>query len=193
MAANAAIFISAEKLANSIGATGGLFTILSNTFQLNVSSSANVANGQQYRISVAGINPPLLYGSESIQFPTTLQVAIGSNTNAADPVVCQTTLPVNALNGTWAAEFLVTCRLNAAGQGANGNTQWSVVCLGEQPQNSPFFNPSSIIINNGTANGISNVGVLSAANLVCLTVLGAANTGSNANSLVELCTISQVQ
>jgi hypothetical protein len=182
--------IKNEVLANSTGATGGLLTAV-----LTTGNIANTqANGSTYNIVVGGITPAIQFGSESNYPATIVAVAIGANGNAADPIIVQANIPPNPQTGAWTADFLVTLRGNGAGAGANANQVWSGISL------NPLIPPitGAIIIpavaSSPATNGNVNVAMSSSivANSVNISVLVAASTGQNANSLVESAIVFQM-
>jgi len=195
MALLTTVTISSEVLANSLGATGNALTIVSNTAQVNLSAAgANTQNGNVFRVSIAGITPPVVLGSGSNYPSVVLAIAIGANGNAQDQIVVQGVVPPGP-SGVWSADAILTCRKNATfSGGANANTQW-VGVLTNISSPAPFFGPAEVLLSAPTANGALNValgnGAAYTSNLANITVLAAVNTGANANTLIESLIINQ--
>lgn len=196
MALLTTVTISSEVLANSLGATGNVLSIVSNTAQVNLAAAAaNTQNGNVFRVSVAGVTPSLVFGSESNLPSVILAIAIGANGNAQDQIVCQGIIPASPA-GAWSADAILTCRKNATfGGTANANTLWTAV-LTNISSPAPFFGPAEVVLSGPTTNGAINVQLSNGAtaytsNLANITVLAAVNTGQNANTLVESLIINQ--
>jgi len=197
MALLTTVTLSSEQLANSLGVTGNALTVISNTAQVNLGAAgANTQNGNVFRISVAGITPPIQYGSESIIPPVTLAILVGANGNLADQVVGTVTLPSVGTTGAWSADAILTCRKNTTfSGGTNANSQW--VCVINNITNPiPYTQQAEVVISGPTTNGAINVSTQTAAgaytsNLANISVAVGLNTSQNGNTFVESLIINQ--
>ena len=189
--------LASEQLANSLGATGNALTVVATAGAINLAAAAaNTQNGNVFRISVAGITPPIQFGSESIYPPVVLSVLVGANGNIADQVVGTVTLPSVGTTGAWSADAILTCRKNATfSGGTNANTQW--VCVINNITNPiPYTQQSEVVLSGPSSNGAVNVSLQTAAgaytsNLANISVAVGLNTSQNGNTFVESCIINQ--
>jgi hypothetical protein len=197
MALLTTLTLASETLANSLGATANALTVVATAGQINLAAAAaNTQNGNVFRISVAGIVPPINFGSESVFPPVVLSVLVGANGNIADQVVGTVSLPTYATNGVWSADAVLTCRKNSTfSGGTNANSQW--VCVINNITNPiPYTQTPEIAISGVASNGAVNVSLQTAAgaytsNLANISVAVGLNTSQNGNAFVESCIINQ--
>lgn len=182
-------------LTSEVACVNSVQTIVSNTAWINLASAAaNVQNGNTFRVSIAGVTPAYSNGSTQFAPGTVVQIAVGPNGNAADPILASVSIPGSLFGSqSWTAEALLTCRKNATlSGGANANTQWAASVLSSPVSNPSGFGFVSQSILNPAANGVANVQLSGTANAANITVLVTAAAGVNASALVEQLVISQV-
>lgn len=185
------ITTATELLGNSLGATGGQLTVVSNTAQVNIGAAgANTQNGNVFTIHVAGVTPPINFGSEAIVPPITLAILVGANGNTADQTVASAVIPAGP-GGVWAADVFLTVRKNATfSGGSNANSSW--VCVITDISNPVPYSSIPEVVMSGSAatNGAINVSTQTAAgaytsNLANISIAVALNTTQNGNTFVE--------
>ena len=183
---NSVTLISAETLANSLGATGlSVGTLLSNTIQF----TNLTANGSWVEFSLIGQSLPVTYGSETNYPPVSISVYAGANGNATDSLLMSANVnPTLDQAGAFTVTGLVMLK-------ANAKTATNVVGGGAPLQFSGLMQVPGSALGGGvktilnvysgpTTNGNVICSGNTTGNVVNLSFYAAAVTGANANASI---------